>query len=85
LSRSCRLLLDVVVEWSEQRGNEMMNPAIVQAEVSDRQQRLHAEAVARRRVRVSRASARGSRLRPRLGWLLPGRVGRAEVGGCVHC
>jgi hypothetical protein len=63
----------------------MMNPAIVQAEVTDRQQRLHAEAAAHRRVRVSRANAAGGRLRLRLGWLLPGRVGRAEVGGCVHC
>jgi hypothetical protein len=38
----------------------MMNPPIVQAEVTDRQQRLHAEAAAYRRVRVSRASAPGA-------------------------
>ncbi len=63
----------------------MMNPAIAQAEVTDRQQLLHAEAAAHRRVGVSRASAPGGRLRLRLGWLLPSRAGHAEVGGCVHC
>ena len=63
----------------------MMNPAIVQAEVTDRQQRLHAEAAARRRVSVPHASLPGGSLRPWLGWLLPVRAARAEVGGCVHC
>jgi hypothetical protein len=63
----------------------MMNPAIVQAEVTDRQQRLLAEATARRRVRVSRATARPWSLSRQLVRLLPGRTGRAEVGGCVHC
>jgi hypothetical protein len=72
-------------QWSEWRGTEMMNPAIVQAEVTDRQQRLLAEAAARRRVRVSRASAPGGRLRPLLGRFLSGRAGRAEVGGCAYC
>jgi hypothetical protein len=70
---------------SEWRGTEMMNPAIVQAEVADRQQRLLAEAAARRRVKVSRVSAPGGRLRWLRGRSLSGRAGRAEVGGCAYC
>jgi hypothetical protein len=72
-------------QWAEERGTEMMNPAIVQAEVADRQQRLHAEAAARRRVRVSPSSASSGRVRRRLGELLTRRAGRAEVGGCAYC
>jgi hypothetical protein len=74
-------------------GTQMMNPEIVQAEVTDRQQRLLAEAAARRQVRVVRARVPRGGPRPRFGRFLPGRfladrtgrAGRAEVGRCVAC
>lgn len=78
------------MQHNEEMDTQMMNPAIVQAEVTDRQQRLRAEAAARRQVSVVRERAPRVGLRARFGRFLPGRflagrTGRAEVGRCAAC